>query len=140
MNYGVCFVWNSMGYTKECYCFANFFTRLVWLISKYNYLEAIPHCLKWCIWEEQNARSLDLKLLFFKYLFDSMLALGSFFLFSLPDLIYLCTLRGWFYCIHSIPTRYLGYFYIIISYTHGMPPMYLVYFTSINFVIYQINK
>lgn len=92
-----------MGYTKECYCFANFFASSVWLISKYNYLEAIPHCLMWCYSEEQNARSLDLKLLFFKYLFDLMLALGSFFLFSLLDLIYLCTLRGFFIVTIAYP-------------------------------------
>ena len=48
--------------------------------------KAVPHCLMWCFWKVRNARSFegcersfrDLKLFFFKSLYEWMTALGFF--------------------------------------------------------------
>ena len=55
----------------------------------------VAHCLMWCIWRECDARSfedyestiVELKLLFFRTLFDSVSSRGSFSFMSLLDLL-----------------------------------------------------
>ena len=61
---------------------------------------AVPHCVMWCLWREQNAPHFEdcektipvLKLLFFQNLYDWVVGLGLFSLHYLEELIDLCTL------------------------------------------------
>ena len=61
--------------------------------------KATPHCLMWCVWRERNARTfedcewniLDLKLLFYRLLYDWMRATGLFS-FSFIECFGLCRL------------------------------------------------
>ena len=60
--------------------------------------EAVPHCLLWCVWREQNDRCfegrgchmLDLKVLFLRTLLDWMVATRLFFVSTTLDLLDLC--------------------------------------------------
>ena len=60
--------------------------------------KAIPHCLMWCLWRERNMRSFedtelgipDVKLIFFRTLYDWILALGLFSFSSLQDFLDSC--------------------------------------------------
>jgi hypothetical protein len=59
----------------------------------------VPHCVMWCLWREMNARHFEncektvpeLKLLIFQTLYEWVLALGSF---SLPSLVELLIYLG----------------------------------------------
>ena len=65
----------------------------------------------WCLWQEKNVSSfegcemtiLDLKLLFLKYLYNWMLALGLFSFSTLLDLLNHCTYKFDF----DVPIVYL---------------------------------
>ena len=67
--------------------------------------KAIPHCLKWWIRQEQNAQCFedserylpDIKLFFFKMLFEWMLVVGSPSLCSLSNFVDICNLWDWLY-------------------------------------------
>jgi hypothetical protein len=58
----------------------------------------VPHCVMWCLWRERNTRHFEdcestipeLKLLFFQTLYEWVLALGSFSLSSLVEIMNLC--------------------------------------------------
>ena len=60
---------------------------------------AIPHCLMWCLWRQRNARTfegcelrvVELKLQFYRYLFDWLSATGLFSFSNLLDLIDYCS-------------------------------------------------
>jgi hypothetical protein len=59
----------------------------------------IPHCLTWCLWRERNLRTFeglemnfpDLKLLFFRILFDWIHVLGIFSFSSFQDFLDTCS-------------------------------------------------
>ena len=59
----------------------------------------IPYCLMWCLWRERNARTfegcelsvVELKLQFYRYLFDWLSATGLFSFSNLLDLIDYCS-------------------------------------------------
>jgi hypothetical protein len=60
---------------------------------------AIPHCLMWCLWRQRNARTfegcelrvVELKLQFYRYLFDWLSATGLFSFSNLLNLIDFCS-------------------------------------------------
>ena len=62
--------------------------------------KAVPHCLMWCLWKERNARIfedgernvLELKLLFFRTLFDWMTATRLFSSLSYLEFFDLCSI------------------------------------------------
>ena len=66
--------------------------------------KVVSYSVRWCIWWKRNQRRFEgcewitpnLKLLFFKYLLDWILALASFSFTSLSDLIDHCNLRTFF--------------------------------------------
>ena len=72
--------------------------------------KAIPHCLKWCIWREMNARNfegrewtiLDLKLQIFRTLHEWMAATRLFSFSNLLDLIGHCNFRFQLCCTLSM--------------------------------------
>jgi hypothetical protein len=63
--------------------------------------KAIPHCLMWCLWRERNARTfedcernvLELKLVFFRTLFDWMTTTGLLSFLSFLEFFYHCSIR-----------------------------------------------
>ena len=53
--YGVGFVWSSMSYATKCYWFISWqgpFGRH----QSIDLWRAVPHCVLWCIWQEQNSK------------------------------------------------------------------------------------
>lgn len=96
-TFGVCWVM-LRGVVELLACWPDRFTRCgnvaIWRM--------IPHCLKWCLWWERNARTFegyekpshDLKLLFLNTLFEWVNASGLFYFYSLFDLINSC-----FFCL-----------------------------------------
>ena len=89
--------------------------------------KAVPHCIVWCIWWEQNARSfegcepsiLDVKAFFFRTLLDWNVAFYPSLCFSLLDLVEHCTLRA----VWNSPRVH--------------PPVYLVLFLLIKFLLFN---
>uniref|UniRef100_A0A2N9EHP5 Reverse transcriptase domain-containing protein n=1 Tax=Fagus sylvatica TaxID=28930 RepID=A0A2N9EHP5_FAGSY len=61
---------------------------------------AVPHCVMWCLWRERNRRIfedcessiVDLKLQFYRVLFDCLIATGIFPFSNVLDLIDICSL------------------------------------------------
>jgi hypothetical protein len=61
---------------------------------------AVPHCVMWCLWRERNRRTfedcessvVDLKLQFYRVLFDCLIATGLFSFSNVLDLIDICSL------------------------------------------------
>ena len=61
---------------------------------------AVPHCMMWCLWRERNARTfegcetsvVDLKLQFYRCLFDWLTNTGLFSFSNVFDLIDICSL------------------------------------------------
>ena len=60
----------------------------------------VPHCMLWCLWRERNARTfegcetnvVDLKLHFFRLLFDWLSVIGIFNVSNVLDIIDFCSL------------------------------------------------
>ena len=79
---------------------------------------AMPHWLMWCLWREYNGRSFDdcektiveLKLLFFRTLFEWVSVRGSISCVSLHQFLDFCSLWAWFVCDPSILV-YWGVFF-----------------------------
>ena len=73
-------------------------------LGRHRHIEiwkAVPHCLMWCLWRERNMRTfediernaLELKLTFFRTLFDWMTAIELFSFISFLEFFYLCSIR-----------------------------------------------
>ena len=71
-----------------------FMAGLVQPISQYSFVEVCAHCIMWCIWGEQNARSFErcehsihgIKSFFFHTLLKWSLALQIFSCSAISDL------------------------------------------------------
>ena len=72
-------------------------------LGRHRHIEiwkAVPHCLMWCLWRERNMRTfediernaLELKLTFFRTLFDWMTAIELFSFISFLEFFFIFVL------------------------------------------------
>ena len=93
-----------------------------------------PHCLLWCIWREQNARSfegrersiLEFKSFFCFTLLEWCLVLPSFSCFSLPILFNHCNLVSWCFCLSSTFPMYGAVFFFNIYFLLLIKNIYII--------------